>query len=141
MTGPRMIHKVVDIATDTRCQMLDVTRTIDRFLTESGARSGILLVGSPHTTAGVTINENADPDVQRDILQHLERMVPENAGFRHAEGNSDAHIKTLLTGTSVQLPVVRGKTQLGTWQSVFFCEFDGPRHRRLQLTFLPENPA
>jgi secondary thiamine-phosphate synthase enzyme len=95
-----------------------------------------MTVYTPHTTTGLTINEGADPDVRLDILAHLRAMVPRHAGFRHAEGNSDAHIKATLLGSSVQIIVERGRLVLGTWQRVFLGEFDGPRRRTLHVTIL-----
>jgi secondary thiamine-phosphate synthase enzyme len=95
------------------------------------------MVFVPHTTAGITINEGADPAVQRDVLDGLARLVPRNAGYRHSEGNSDAHIKASLLGCSVTVPVVEGRVRLGTWQSIYLAEFDGPRTRRVWITPLP----
>jgi len=128
---------VFEVRTASRCQMLDITRQVRQALAESGLRDGAVLVYVPHTTAGVTINENADPSVAADILAQLERMVPRGAGYRHGEGNSDAHIKATLTGFSQLVPVREGSLALGTWQGVFFCEFDGPRTRRVMVSFLP----
>jgi secondary thiamine-phosphate synthase enzyme len=116
--------------------MIDVTGRLEAMLRESGAHSGIMTVYTPHTTTGLTINEGADPDVCRDILAHLRAMVPRNAGFRHAEGNSDAHIKAALLGSSAQIIVEGGRLVLGTWQRVFLCEFDGPRRRTLHVKVL-----
>ncbi len=96
----------------------------------------LCLVFVPHTTAGITINENADPDVKIDILKGLGRMVPEDPGFRHAEGNSSAHIKASLMGFSQSIPLVAGRLALGTWQGIQFCEFDGPRRRRVQVSLI-----
>jgi secondary thiamine-phosphate synthase enzyme len=95
-------------------------------------------MASLHTTGGVTINENADPDVERDFFYALEKLVPQSPAFRHAEGNSDSHVKSSLVGLSVQVPVTGGKMVLGTWQSVYFCEFDGPRSRRVLVTVMGE---
>jgi len=132
-----MHQETCEIITTTRCQIIDIMPQILRFLAGCApTHSGILLVNSPHTTAGLTINEKTDPHVREDILAHMARLVPSDTGFLHVEGNSDAHIKTLLTGVSVQLPVVAGKPLLGTWQTVFFCDYDGPRKRELLLTFL-----
>jgi len=129
---------MIQIALETRqrCELVEITGRLDRALQESGVREGMLLAQVMHTTAGITINENADPDVARDVLKHLERMVPEQAGFLHSEGNSDAHIKASLMGSSVSIPVTMGKLALGTWQGVFFCEFDGPRQRKLAVQIL-----
>jgi len=129
---------MIQIALETRqrCELVEITGRLDRALQESGVREGMLLAQVMHTTAGITINENADPDVARDVLKHLERMVPEQAGFLHSEGNSDAHIKASLMGSSVSIPVTMGKLALGTWQGVFFCEFDGPPQRKLAVQIL-----
>lgn len=132
-----MHQETCEITTTRRCQILDVMPQIQRFLAGCGpTHSGILLVFSPHTTAGVMINEKTDPHVRTDILDHLQRLVPQDSGFTHAEGNSDAHIKTMLTGVSVQIPVVSGRPLLGTWQTVYFVDYDGPRQREMLLTFL-----
>ena len=110
-----------------------------RCVHESGVTSGLVCVFVPHTTAGVTINENADPDVKRDLLFALERAVP-NAGFFHIEGNSDAHTKALMTGFSASLVVEDGRLMLGTWQGIYFCEFDGPRNRRAYVKVIAGQP-
>jgi len=107
-----------------------MTHLIGRAVNESGVASGIVTVFVPHTTAGVTINENADPDVKRDVLFALERAVP-NSGFHHCEGNSDAHTKALMTGFSLSVIFEDASLVLGTWQSIYFCEFDGPRQRKV----------
>jgi len=103
------------------------------FVEQSGVREGLCVVFVPHTTAGVTINECADPDAVTDILNHLEKMVPRDAGFRHAEGNSDAHIKSSMVGSSVTIFIQGGRLLLGTWQAIFFAEFDGPRNRQVKI--------
>jgi secondary thiamine-phosphate synthase enzyme len=121
----------IPVPTDSRVVMMDVTPLVAEALANSGLRRGALLVYVPHTTAGVTINENADPTVRRDILMTLDRLVPESLPFAHGEGNSDAHVKATLVGSSVLVPVADGRLALGTWQGIFFCEFDGPRQRRL----------
>mgnify|MGYP001444985654 CR=1 FL=1 len=131
-----MLHKSLSLKTIRRCQFIDLMPQVREFLA-SAPPNGLLVAFCPHTTAGVTINEKADPDVARDILHQLEKMVPADPSFLHGEGNSDAHIKTLLTGVSVQVPVVDGTPLLGTWQTLFFCEYDGPRTRRLELVFYP----
>ena len=113
--------------------MVDITGNIASIVGEEGIRSGICHVFVPHTTAGVTINENADPDVPRDILTTLSRLVPANGSYRHAEGNSDAHVKASLMGSSVTVIVENGELVLGMWQSIFFCEFDGPRTRKVYV--------
>ncbi|MBU1239539.1 secondary thiamine-phosphate synthase enzyme YjbQ [Myxococcota bacterium] len=134
------VHKIINVKTTKRETLIELTGEIRTALSAMGAGSGILLISSPHTTAGITINENADPDVVTDMVSHLHKMVPDHPGFRHAEGNSDAHIKTALLGTCVQIPVILGKPLLGTWQGVYFCEFDGPRNRKVHCTFVGDNP-
>jgi len=126
--------------TTQREQWLDVTDLIQEAVAKSGLREGACVVGVPHTTAGVTIQENADPDVVSDCLMALDRMVPASLPFRHGEGNSTAHVKSVLTGTSVTLPVREGRLVLGTWQAVYLCEYDGPRRRRLLLNLLAASP-
>lgn len=119
------------VRTDTRCEMIDITDKVATFVRESGLRDGICHVFVPHTTAALTINENADPDVPRDILDSLDRIVPLSNRYRHAEGNAAAHVKASLLGASQTVFVENGRLVLGTWQSLFFCEFDGPRTREV----------
>jgi secondary thiamine-phosphate synthase enzyme len=120
------------ITTTTREQLFDITASVADLVANKG--DGIATVFVPHTTAAVTINENADADVQADILAWLGRAVPLDPTFRHAEGNSDAHIKAMLVGATVQVPVYAGRLDLGTWQAIYFCEFDGPRQRQVVVT-------
>jgi secondary thiamine-phosphate synthase enzyme len=122
-----------EVRTQRRAQLLDVTEKVDREVARSGVSEGVCHVFVRHTTAGVTINEGADPDVARDIEAFLATMVPKESGFRHDEGNSDSHIKTVLVGPSVTAPVRDGKLGLGTWQAVFLCEWDGPRTRTVDV--------
>ena len=129
------------VRTDQRETLVDVTVQVQRAVTEAGMTDGAALVFVPHTTAGVTINENADPSVVRDILDGLRRIAPRDAGWHHLEGNSDGHIKASLVGSSVLVPVENGRLRLGTWQGVYFCEFDGPRTRRIVVTALAEATA
>ncbi len=112
-----------------RTDFIDMTKQVQAAVQSQGLTDGVVTVFIPHTTAGVTINENADPDVVTDLIAALDKLVPWSAGYRHAEGNSAAHLKATLTGSSVQVPVQNGRLMLGTWQSVYFCEFDGPRSR------------
>ena len=119
------------IRTQSRCEMIDITERIAEKVRESGIREGLCRVFIPHTTAAVTINENADPDVPRDILAALDGMVPLSGHYRHTEGNSAAHIKASLFGVSQTVFIEEGSLVLGTWQSLFFCEFDGPRTRKV----------
>lgn len=121
----------IKLNTDSRQQLLDITRQVAEALASTGVQSGVAWVYCPHTTAGITIQENADPDVGHDIITHLERLVPARPDFRHREGNSDAHIKSALMGASQAVLVQGGQLQLGTWQGIYFCEFDGPRSRRV----------
>ena len=119
----------VSISTGRRAEFVDITAKVAEAIKAEGATEGVCCVYVTHTTAGITINENADPSVPRDILGHLEKLVPRDDGFAHAEGNSDSHIKASMMGFSAMVPVSGGKLQLGTWQGIFFCEFDGPRRR------------
>lgn len=130
--------KFLELKTSQRNQLLDIMPQVRAFLREQNAEDGILVLFVPHTTAAVTINENADPDVKTDILSFLRQLIPVDAGFRHMEGNSDAHIKSSLFSPSLTIIVNNGKPLLGTWQSVFFCEFDGPRTRKLYLKYIPD---
>ena len=111
--------------------MLDITREVSRVIKNSGVKDGIATVFVPHTTAGITINENADPDVKTDILMKLDKIVDNDRDFLHMEGNSAAHIKAVMTGFSVTLIIKENKPLLGTWQGIYLCEFDGPRTRRV----------
>jgi secondary thiamine-phosphate synthase enzyme len=119
------------IKTEARVQSLDITPRIEQKIQEIGLKEGAVLIFSPHSTAAVTINENADPNVQKDLLEALEKLVPWTSSYSHAEGNADAHIKTSLIGPSVLVPVEAGRLKLGRWQGVLFLEFDGPRARKL----------
>lgn len=128
----------IAIETTAREHLVDITGRVAKAVEESGVREGIVHVFSTHTTAGVTINENADPDVARDLVSGLAALAPADHGWRHAEGNSDAHVKAMLVGTSATVPVSDGRLVLGTWQAVYFCEFDGPRTRKLLVTTVGE---
>lgn len=121
------------VRTSSRLQMLDVTREVQKLVAATGVTEGICTVYVPHTTAGVTINEGADPDVAADILDTLERVVPTREAYRHVEGNAAAHVKASLMGSSAQVLVENGRLGLGTWQAIFFCEFDGPRSRTVHV--------
>ena len=121
----------LSIPTKQRNQLIDVTDQVARLVAESTITEGLALIYVPHTTAAVTINENADPDVVHDLLLTLQELLPQQRpGYRHAEGNSDAHVKTTLVGPSVTVPIEKGRLVLGTWQGIYFCEFDGPRSRK-----------
>lgn len=124
-----MKTRSLSVKSNRREEMIDITSMVESALKELGVNEGIGLVYVPHTTAGVIINEGADPDVKADILKRLETIAPRNAGYRHSEGNSDAHIKSAIVGQSVLFVVKGASAMLGTWQRIFFCEFDGPRTR------------
>ena len=115
----------------------DITPEVKRIVSESGVDEGIAYVYCPHTTGAITINENADPDVKRDVLAKLADLVPRHGDYRHGEGNSDSHIKAILTGSSEAIPITGGRLALGTWQGIFFCEYDGPRSRRVHVQVVP----
>ncbi|MCK4460528.1 MAG: secondary thiamine-phosphate synthase enzyme YjbQ [candidate division Zixibacteria bacterium] len=125
------------VETQVRRQMIDVTARVQEIVTESGRRSGFVICFVPHTTAAITINENADPDVTRDILYKLGKEIPPDDGYHHMEGNSDAHIQASLLGASQQILFENRRLVLGRWQAVYFCEFDGPRQRRLIVEVMP----
>lgn len=126
----------LSIKTNTRTEMIDITNLIQNVIEEEQFTDGICIVYVPHTTCGITINENADGDVKRDIIDTLNKIVPYEGNYRHMEGNSDAHIKASLMGSSVICPVENGKLVLGTWQGIFFTEFDGPRNRNVFVKVL-----
>ena len=128
--------ETLTIKTDRREQFVAVSAKIEELIGRNGWKDGLLHVHCPHTTAGLTVNENADPDVVRDMLATLARLVPQRGDYRHSEGNSDAHVKASLMGTGLTLIVEAGKIRLGTWQGVFFCEFDGPRTRQVWVRWM-----
>lgn len=128
----------ISVQTDGQIQLLEITREVQRVVTQAGVKDGIALLFVPHTTAAVTINENADPDVAADMVQGLSRLVPLHDNYRHQEGNSAAHIKSSLIGVSEQLIIRNGKLLLGTWQGIYFCEFDGPRTRKLCIKLIAD---
>lgn len=128
----------INIKTTSREQMIPILQQLTKAASEHGWRDGLLLVHCPHTTAAVTINESADPDVRRDMTGFMREMVPDSAAFQHVEGNSDAHIKSSLFGQQTLLIVQDGEIRLGPWQEVYFCEWDGPRNRELWLIFTPD---
>jgi secondary thiamine-phosphate synthase enzyme len=125
-----------EVSTASRAQMVDITARVSEVVRKVGVPDGTCIVYVPHTTAGVTVNENADPAVAADILDHLEKLVPQGR-YRHREGNADSHIKASLMGFSLTLLVEGGDISLGTWQGVFLCEFDGPRRRRVEVKVIP----
>lgn len=124
----------ITIKTTTRTELIDITDKVQAALAKHGTPNGLCHVYVPHTTAGVTINENADPTVREDILMVLNQMVPWKAPYRHLEGNSPAHIKASLMGSAQTIALADGRLVLGTWQGIFFCEFDGPRTRKINIT-------
>jgi secondary thiamine-phosphate synthase enzyme len=122
--------KSINIKTKSRTEFIDITAKIQKVIDEAGIKDGICYIYIPHTTAGVTINEGADPSVVQDIQNMLNKLIPHQFNYLHMEGNSDAHIKSTIVGSSTEVIIEGGQLFLGTWQAVFFCEFDGPRHRR-----------
>ena len=130
----KIVREDFRISTKSRNQMIDVTSQVRSFVSQSGISNGDVIVYCPHTTAAITINENADPSVPHDILLTLEELLPHHRpGYRHSEGNSDAHCKSSLIGCSEQILIKDKSLNLGTWQGIFFCEFDGPRSRKVML--------
>ena len=130
--------KTLDIITKQRSEFIDITSKIEKLVRDSKIGQGICLVFCPHTTAGLTINENADPSVRKDIINHLEEIVPKGKNYSHLEGNADSHIKSSLMGSSLNIIVEDNKLVLGTWQGIYFCEFDGPRHRKVYIKVIKE---
>ena len=130
--------KKLSVKTNAQTEMLDITSQVQEMITAEGFQNGICMLYVPHTTAGITINESADPSVRKDILMVLNQVVPWKADYRHMEGNSPAHVKSSLMGASQLVAVENGQMVLGTWQGIFFCEFDGPRTRKLLLKFMVE---
>ncbi len=127
----------ISVKTHARTQMIDITAQVREAVRESEIQEGLVHVCSMHTTGAVTINENADPAVETDILACINKVIPWDDGFKHMEGNSAAHIKVSLFGPSEMIPLEKGSLVLGTWQGIFFCEFDGPRQRRVNVKILP----
>ncbi len=128
--------ETITVRTARQDELADVTAQVRSAVARSGVDSGVCVVYVPHTTAGVTVNECADPDVASDILGTLARLIPRHGPYRHAEGNAAAHVKASLVGSSVHIPIERGELALGTWQGVFLCEFDGPRTRHICVQVL-----
>jgi len=127
------LKKVLTVETTSRTQLIDITRQVEKAIKSEGIDDGICFLFVPHTTAGITINENADPSVKADILMVLNKIVPWKDAYQHLEGNSPAHIKASIIGASEFIAVEGGRLRLGTWQGVFFCEFDGPRKRKIYV--------
>ncbi len=130
------MFKHLSVKTNSRTEFIDITRQIEEVISESGTMSGICQIFVPHTTAGITINENADPSVVRDILMEVNKIIPFQDNYHHMEGNSPAHIKSSLFGPSLAVIIDGGKIQFGTWQGIYFCEFDGPRNRKVWVKIL-----
>ena len=128
--------ETLTVQTSQRIELIDVTHRVAELVSEDGVEEGVCLVYVPHTTAAVTINENADPSVCRDLLAKLNQLIPADDAYTHVESNSDAHVKSTLVGCSEVIPVSDGHLVLGTWQGIYFCEFDGPRQRRLVVMVL-----
>jgi secondary thiamine-phosphate synthase enzyme len=136
--GSRTAIGEFSVKTERRTQLMDVTAGVAQLVRDSGVQQGICHLYVPHTTAGITINENADPNVALDIITALERIAPQSAEYRHAEGNADSHVKTALVGSSATVFVSGAQLELGRWQGIFFCEFDGPRTRTLRVKVVPD---
>lgn len=136
-THPKKLNldkmRIIEISSSLKEEMIDITNDVRKVVREEKIENGICLIYTPHTTAGVMINENADPDVKRDILSMLKKIIPENHPYSHTEGNAPAHIKSAIIGNSRIVPVNNGILSLGTWEGIFFCEFDGPRRRKVYV--------
>ena len=128
--------RYINVRSRARIEFIDITSMVQDVVQDAGVKKGLCYLYVPHTTAGITINEGADPSVQRDIQNALSRLIPHEMNYFHREGNADAHIKSTLVGTSVNVLIDEGKLLLGTWQAIFFCDFDGPRHRRIAIKFI-----
>lgn len=134
----RSLSRVLEVKTTRRTGLVDVTAEVRKVVAESGVSHGVCRLYVPHTTAGLTINEGDDPDVARDIEAAIDRLVPREGTYRHHEGNADSHIKSTLTGVSQTVLIEDGCLALGRWQAIFFCEFDGPRHRQVFVRIVPD---
>ncbi len=134
----RNVTGELSLKTERRTQLLDVTGAVAKMVHDSGVHHGVCHLYVPHTTAGITINEGADPDVAHDIETAMDRLVPKDAVNRHAEGNSDSHVKATLVGSSATVFICAGRPELGRWQGISFCEFDGPRERTLRIKIVPD---
>ena len=130
---------ILSVKTRERTELIDVTSKISQLVQKSGINQGLCMVYVPHTTAAVTINESADPSVKSDMLMVLNQIVPWEANYRHLEGNSPAHVKSTMVGPSELIAIEKGRLVLGTWQGIFFCEFDGPRNRKLHVRIIEEH--
>ena len=132
------LSKTITVRTSRRTELINITAEVQEIVAESRCASGVCHIYVPHTTAGVIINEGYDPDVARDMEAALDRLIPHTGDYRHAEGNSDSHIKTALVGTSQSVFIEHGRLALGRWQAIFFCEFDGPRHRDVRVKIVAD---
>jgi len=130
------MFEVIEIESKNREEMISITDKVSEIIRKAKIKEGICVIYVPHTTAGVTINEDADPSVKKDILNHLSKIIPYNESYSHIEGNADAHIKASIIGSSVNVIISNGELLLGRWQGIFFCEFDGPRRRKIYLKIL-----
>jgi len=133
--------QILAVKTNRRTELVDITREVESLVKQSGVVSGVCYLYVPHTTAGITINENDDPEVPRDIEAFLDRLVPKDGSYRHREGNADSHVKSTLTGVSQTVQIEDGRLVLGRWQAIFFCEFDGPRQRHVRVKITPDPVA
>jgi secondary thiamine-phosphate synthase enzyme len=131
--------KLINIKSVKREELIDITGLVSKEVALSKVKNGIIVLNSLHTTGGLTVNENADPNVARDILHQLGKVAPRDAGYSHSEGNSDSHIKTSMVGPSLSLIISNGEILFGTWQGIYFCEFDGPRSRRIAVQIIPSD--
>lgn len=129
----------ISISTKKRTDFVEITQQIEEVIKKQNIKNGVCFLFVPHTTCGLTINENADPSVRRDIMEKLEELVPENDNYSHTEGNADSHIKSTITGHSLIIFIENGALQLGTWQGIYLCEFDGPRTRQVWIKIVPTN--
>lgn len=136
--GIQMKSLTLNIKTNTHTEMQEITDRVQEAVSDSGVEDGICMLFVPHTTAAVTINENADPDVVRDFIMELDKIVPWDDGYHHIEGNSAAHLKSSIIGFSEHIIVENGRLQLGRWQGIYFCEYDGPRSRKLKIKIMED---
>lgn len=130
--------QTISVHSHNHTEFIRLDSEIQTIVSESGVKNGLCVIFAPHTTAAITINENADPDVVRDIIAETDKVIPWRDGYRHMEGNSAAHIKSSLFGASETILIQNGRLKLGTWQSIYFCEFDGPRHRKVWVQLISE---
>jgi secondary thiamine-phosphate synthase enzyme len=133
--------KTLHVKTSRRTQFVDITEQVEEVVRQAKVKSGVCYVYVPHTTAGIAINEHADPDVAGDVEGIFDRLIPQHGPYRHVEGNTDSHMKAILTGASQTIFIENGKLALGTWQGIFLCEFDGPRQRRVYVKVLPDRES